>query len=113
MPKIGERERKREREYTHSYSKKYTYSYSLGVSVVFFTEAVWFVCMWCSFILYSKSILCMICPMKQIMNLDSKYWFLFFFFLKVHISQQKKKVHGFLQYEMEEKNYWYAHCKQK
>ena len=46
LPKIGER------EYTYSYSKKYTYSYSLRVSVVFFTEAVWFVCMWCSFILY-------------------------------------------------------------
>ena len=39
LPKIGER------EYTYSYSKKYTYSYSLRVSVVFFTEAVWFVCM--------------------------------------------------------------------
>ena len=56
-----------------SYSKKYTYSYSFHVSVVFLTEAVWFMCMWYSFILYSKSILCMICPMKQIMNLDSKY----------------------------------------
>ena len=40
-----ERGGEREREYTYSYSKKYTYSYSLRVSVVFFTEAVWFVCM--------------------------------------------------------------------
>ena len=28
-----------------SYSKKYSYSYSFRVSVVFLTEAVWFVCM--------------------------------------------------------------------
>ena len=49
-----------------SYSKKYTYSYSFRMSVVFLTEAVWFVCMSCSFLSYCKSILCMICPMKQI-----------------------------------------------
>ena len=47
----------------------------------------------------------MICPMKQIMNLDSKYIDSY--------SQKKKKVYGFLQYEMEEKNYWCAHFKQK
>ena len=28
-----------------SYSKKYPYSYSISVSLVFLTEAVWFVCM--------------------------------------------------------------------
>ena len=49
-----------------SYSKKYTYSYSFRMSVVFLTEAVWFVCMSCSFISSCKSILCMICPMKKI-----------------------------------------------
>ena len=38
----------------------------------------------------------MICPMKQIMNLDSKYIDSY--------SQKKKKVYKFLQYEMEEKN---------
>ena len=43
-----------------SYSKKYSYSYSFRVSVVFLTEAVWFVCMSCSFISSCKSILCMI-----------------------------------------------------
>ena len=79
-----------------SYSKKYTYYYSFHVSVVFLTEAVWFMCMWCSFISYSKSIFCMICPMKQIMNLDSKYIDSY--------SQKKKKVHRFLQNEMKEKN---------
>ena len=49
-----------------SYSKKYTYSYSFRISVVFLTEAVWFVCMSCSFISSCKSIICMICPMKKI-----------------------------------------------
>ena len=97
-----------------SYSKKYSYSYSFRVSVVFLTEAVWFVCMWCSFISYSKSILCMICPMKQIMNLDSKYIDSYFQKKKKYIFLNKKKVHRFLQYEMEEKkNDWCAHCKQK
>ena len=58
----------------------------------------------------------MICPMKQIMNLDSKYWFLFSKKKSTYFStkKKKKKVHGFLQYEMEEKkNDWCAHCKQK
>ena len=97
-----------------SYSKKYTYSYSFRVPVVFLTEVVWFVCMWCSFISYSKSIFCMICPMKQIMNLDSKYIDSYFQKKKKYIFLNKKKVHRFLQYEMEEKkNDWCAHCKQK
>ena len=47
----------------------------------------------------------MIFPMKQIMNLDSKYIDSY--------SQKKKKVYKFLQYEMEEKNDWCAHYKQK
>ena len=76
----GEREREREKErencldkknILNSYSKKYTYFYSFRVSVVFLIEAIWFMCMSCSFISYCKSILCMICPMKQIINLDS------------------------------------------
>ena len=49
-----------------SYSKKYTYSYSFRMSVVFLTETIWFVSMSCSFISSCKSILCMICPMNQI-----------------------------------------------
>ena len=87
-----------------SYSKKYTYSYSFHVSVVFLTETVWFMCMWCSFISYSKSILCMICPMKQIMNLDSKYIDSY--------SQKKKKYID--SYKMKwKKKMIYVHCKKK
>ena len=70
----GEKEREfsRKKNILDSYSKKYTYFYSFCVSVVFFfTETVWFVCRSCSFISYCKSILCMIFPMKQIMNLNS------------------------------------------
>ena len=39
----------------------------------------------------------MICPMKQIMNLDSKY-------IDSYSQKKKKKVHRFLQNEMKEKN---------
>ena len=66
-----------------SYSKKYTYSYSFRMSVVFLTEAVWFVCMSCSFISSCKSILCMICPMKKII-IDSSTLIL--------ILNKKKKI---------------------
>ena len=45
----------------------------------------------------------MIFPMKQIMNLDSKY-------IDSYSQKKKKKVYKFLQYEMEEKNDWCAHC---
>ena len=45
----------------------------------------------------------MICPMKQIMNLDSKYIDSYFQKKKKYIFLNKKKVHRFLQYEMEEK----------
>ena len=74
FPKIGERERENylDKKYIlDSYSKKYTFLFFLFVNSFFFTEAVWFVCMLCSFISYCKSILCMIYPMKQIMNLVS------------------------------------------
>ena len=109
LPKIGDREKEREREdkknILDSYSKKYTYSYSFRVSVVFLIEAVWFVCMWCSFISYSKSILCMICPMKQIMNLDSKY---------IDSYSKKKKYIDFHNTKWKKKKKdWCAHCKQK
>ena len=82
-----------------SYSKKYTYSYSFHVSVVFLTEAVWFMGMWCSFISYGKSILCMICPIKQIMNLDSKY---------IDSYSQKKKKKYIDSYKMKwKKKKWF------
>ena len=108
LPKIGERERIVwiKTNILDSYSKIYTYSYYFHVSVVFLTEAVWFVCMWCSFISYSKSILCMICPMKQIMNLDSKY-------IDSYSRKKKKKVHRFLQYKMEKKKMIYVHTIKK
>ena len=102
-------------KYIDSYSKKYTYSYSFRVSVVFLIEAVWFVCMWCSFISYSKIILCMICPMKQIMNLDSKYWFLFSKKKSTYFSTKKKKKKYMDSYntKWKKKNNWCARCKQQ
>ena len=89
-------EREREREYTYSYSKKYTYSYSLRVSVGFFYRSS-LVCVYVMFF-HFVCILCMICPMKQIINLDSKC------IDSYSKKKKKKKVHRFLQYEMEEKN---------
>ena len=89
LPKIGENCLDK-KNILNSYSKKYTYFYSFRVSVVFLIEAIWFMCMSCSFISYCKSILCMICPMKQIINLDSSTLIL--------ILKKKKKKNNYIDF---------------